>query len=71
MQDFSVPGMGSVVAPRGFSCSVARGILVPLPGIKSMSLASQGRFLTTNWVLFFFFFFLIFIVYLSVLGLGS
>ena len=52
-----MPGMGSVVAPRGFSCSVARGILVPLPGIKSMSLASQGRFLTTNCILFFFFFF--------------
>ena len=33
---------------HGLSCSVACGILVPLPGIKPESPASQGGFLTTG-----------------------
>ena len=39
---------GSVVAARRLSCFVAIGILVPRPGIKSMSPALQGTFLTTG-----------------------
>ena len=31
---------------RGLRCSVARGILVPPPGMESVSPALQGRFLT-------------------------
>ena len=38
----------SLAAGCGVSCSVARGPLVPWPGIKTKSPASQGRFLTTG-----------------------
>ena len=38
----------SVVVAGGLSCSVACGISVPQSEIKSASLASQGRFLTTG-----------------------
>ena len=38
--------MDSVVAVLG--CSAARGILVPHPGIKLVSPALQGKFLTTG-----------------------
>ena len=34
------------VVVHGLSCSSARGILVPQPGIKPMTLALTGRFLT-------------------------
>ena len=37
---------GSIVAICGFSCSVACGILVSRPGIKSMFPALRGKFLT-------------------------
>ena len=37
---------GSVVAAHRLSCSAACGILVPWPGIKPMSSALQGWFLT-------------------------
>ena len=37
---------GAIVLVRGFSCSSARGILVPWPGIKPESPAWKGRFLT-------------------------
>ena len=40
--------MGSVVAACGLSCPVACGILVPRPGIKPVSLALEGGFLTTE-----------------------
>ena len=40
--------MGSVVAAHGLSCPMACGILVPQPGIKPMSPALEGRFLTTE-----------------------
>ena len=39
---------GSVVAVRGLSCPMARGILVPRPGIEPPSPALEGRFLTTG-----------------------
>ena len=39
---------GSLVAVHGFSSSMARGVLVPQSGIKSMSLALQGGFLTAG-----------------------
>ena len=38
----------SVVMVHGLSCSKARGISGPQPGIKPMSPALQGRFLTTG-----------------------
>ena len=40
--------MGSVVVPHGLSCPVACGNLVPGPGIKPMSPALEGGFLTTG-----------------------
>jgi len=39
---------GSVVVAHELSCSVARGILVPQPGMKPVSPALQGTFLTTG-----------------------
>ena len=39
---------GSVVAVNGLSYSKACGILVPPPGIKPMSPALEGGFLTTG-----------------------
>ena len=39
---------GSVVVAHELSRSVARGILVPQPGMKPVSPALQGRFLTTG-----------------------
>ena len=39
---------GSVAATRRLSCPVACGILVPWPGIKPVSPALEGRFLTTG-----------------------
>ena len=39
---------GSVVGAHGFSCAVARGILVLPPGITSISSALQGEFLTAR-----------------------
>ena len=41
------PACSGVVA-WGVSCPVARGILVPLPGIKPVSPALEGRYLTTG-----------------------
>ena len=40
--------VGSSVAACGVSCSLAHGILVPQPGIKSVMPVLQGRFLTTG-----------------------
>ena len=40
--------MGSVIAGSRFSCSKACGILVPRPGIKTMSPALQGGVLSTG-----------------------
>ena len=40
--------VGSVAVVRGLSHSSARGILVPGPRIETVSLALQGRFLTTG-----------------------
>ena len=48
MQDLLCWHVGSIVAAHRLSCSVARGILVPHPGIEPMSHALQGRFLTTG-----------------------
>ena len=43
------PGLGgSVVVVHGFSCSVARGSLVPQPGIEPASPALKGGFPTTG-----------------------
>ena len=39
---------GSLLVVLGFSCSKAWGILVPQPGIKTMSPALEGRFLITG-----------------------
>ena len=39
---------GLVAAARRLSCPVACGILVPWPGIKPVSPALEGRFLTTG-----------------------
>ena len=39
---------GSVVVAQGLSCSKACGILIPWPGIKLMSPALEGRFLTSG-----------------------
>ena len=39
---------GSVVAVPGLCCPVASGILIPQPGIKPVSPALEGRFLTTG-----------------------
>ena len=57
MQDISLWCVGSVVVACGLSCSAACGILVPLPGIKPMSLALKGGLLNTrppgkSWILF-------------------
>ena len=38
--------MGSVVVEHGFGCPEACGILVPRPGIKPMSFALAGGFLS-------------------------
>ena len=38
----------SLVATQGLSWPVARGILVPQPGIELLSLALEGGFLTTG-----------------------
>ena len=43
-----IAAVGSVVVVHGLSCSSARGILVPQPGIKPVSLALTGRFLTNR-----------------------
>ena len=40
--------MGSVVAMHRLSCSIGCGVSVPQPGIKPMSLALEGGFLTTG-----------------------
>ena len=49
MQDFSLCHAGfSPVVACGFSCFAASGILVPQPGIKPMSQACEGSFLTTG-----------------------
>ena len=48
MQDISLWLMGLLVAACGVSCSEARGILVPRPGIEPSSPALQNRFLTTG-----------------------
>ena len=40
--------MGSVVVAYRFSCPMARGILVPRPGIEPTSPALQGGVLTTR-----------------------
>ena len=45
---FSSCDASSVVVTRGISCSSTCGILVPQPGIKPVSPALQGRFLTTG-----------------------
>ena len=37
-----------LVKSRGLSCPMACGILVPRPGIKLMSPAMEGGFLTTG-----------------------
>ena len=39
---------GSVIVVHGFSCSVARGMLVPQPGTEPVSLALKGGFPTTG-----------------------
>ena len=46
LQQFGLAG--SLAAARGLSCSEARGILVPPPGIEPPSLALQGGLLTTG-----------------------
>ena len=40
--------VGSVVVVGGLSCPLACGILVPWPGIKPVSPALEGRFLTAG-----------------------
>ena len=40
--------VGSVVVAHGLSCPAACGILIPQPGIKPASPASEGGFLTTG-----------------------
>ena len=40
--------MTSLIVVRGFSCSMAYGILVPQPGIEPTSPALQSEFLTTG-----------------------
>ena len=44
----SLQRVGSVTVVHGLSRSSARGILVPGPRIETVSLALQGRFLTTG-----------------------
>ena len=44
----SLQPAGSVVEAHGFSCPVACEILVPPPGIKLVSPALEGRFLTAG-----------------------
>ena len=39
---------GSIVVAHGLSCSKARGIFLPGPGIKPVSPVLAGRFLTTG-----------------------
>ena len=49
MQAFlSLQCTGFLVVARRLSCPVACGTLVPRPGIEAMSLALEGRFLTTG-----------------------
>ena len=48
MWDLSLQHMGSLVEACGLSFSNACGILVPWPGIKPTSPASEGGFLTTG-----------------------
>ena len=48
MRDLSLQCVDFVVSESRLSCWVASGILVPQPGIKPTSLASQGGFLTTG-----------------------
>ena len=49
MRDLSLWRAGfSPVVACGFSCFAASGILVPQPGIKPMSPACEGSFLTTG-----------------------
>ena len=45
-QGFQRACAGSVVVVCGLSCPIACGILAPQPGIKALSPALQGRFLT-------------------------
>ena len=40
--------MGFLVVAHGLSCSVARGILVPQPGVKPACLVLQGGFSTSG-----------------------
>ena len=46
--DLSCAVWALLVAARRISCSMACGILVPLPGIKPAPPALDGRFLTTG-----------------------
>ena len=48
MWGLSLWPMDSLTVVCGLSCSVARGPLVPWPGIKTKSPALQGRLLTTG-----------------------
>ena len=40
--------MGSVVVAHGFNCLATYGVLVPAPGMKPVSFALAGGFLTTG-----------------------
>ena len=44
----ALESLGSVAEAHGLSCPGACGILVPRPGIIPISLALEGRFLTTG-----------------------
>jgi len=46
--DLALRPMDSLVVAHWLSCSVARGSLVPGPGIKPESPVLQGRLLTTG-----------------------
>ena len=46
--DSQVVACGSGVTAPGLGCPLARGILVPRPGIELMSSSFQGGFLTTG-----------------------
>ena len=48
MWNFLFRCMTSLLVVRGFSCSMAYGILVPQPGIEPTSPALQSEFLTTR-----------------------
>ena len=48
VQDLLLRCTGSLVVVHGLSCPMARGILIPLPGIKATFPALQGGFLATG-----------------------